>query len=106
VEDSNVYAIVKTGGKQYRVTVGDQINVEKLAHKVGDEVKLTDVLLVADGENYKAGASAGQVVATVVGEGQGPKVTNFDYRNKHRRRVTRGHRQLFTRLEIKEIVAG
>lgn len=101
-----MYAVIKTGGKQYRVTVGDQIDVERLPHKVGDEVKMTEVLLVADGENYKAGQSAGQVIATVVGEGQGAKVTNFDYRNKHRRRVTRGHRQLYTRLQIKNIVAG
>ncbi len=103
-----MYAIIKTGGKQYRVTVGDQIQVEKLPYKVGEEVKLTDVLFIADGDQYSVGqaASKGHVVASVVDEGKGKKVINFDYRNKHRRRTTNGHRQPFTRLEIKNIVIG
>lgn len=101
-----MYAVLKTGGKQYRVAVGDKIQVEKLPNAVGDQVTLTDVLMVERdgavtlGKPMVAGA---EVVAKVIGEGQGPKVIHFDYRNKHRRRKTIGHRQEFTRLEIAEI---
>jgi large subunit ribosomal protein L21 len=101
-----VYAIIKTGGKQYRVAVGDKIEVEKLPNSVGDQVTLNDVLMVENegaisvGKPMVPGAS---VVAKVLAEGKGPKVVHFDYRNKHRRRKTHGHRQEFTRLEISEI---
>lgn len=101
-----MYAVLKTGGKQYRVAVGDKIEVEKLPNAVGDQVTLTDVLMIENegavtvGKPMVAGA---QVVAKIVGEGKGDKVVHFDYRNKHRRRKTHGHRQEFTRLEIAEI---
>ena len=101
-----MYAIIKTGGKQYRVQVGDKIEVEKLPSAVGDQVTLNDVLMVENngadsvGKPMVKGAS---VVAKVVSEGKGRKVVHFDYRNKHRRRKTHGHRQEFTRLEIAEI---
>ena len=101
-----MYAIIKTGGKQYRVQVGDKINVEKLPSAVGDQVTLNDVLMVemngavSVGKPVVAGAS---VVAKVVAEGKGRKVVHFDYRNKHRRRKTHGHRQEYTRLEISDI---
>ena len=101
-----MYAIIKTGGKQYRVAVGDKIEVEKLPHGVGDQVTLSDVLMIENdgavsvGKPMVPGAS---VVAKVLAEGKGRKVTHFDYRNKHRRRKTHGHRQEFTRLEISEI---
>ena len=101
-----MYAIIKTGGKQYRVAVGDKIDVEKLPNAVGDQVTLNDVLMVEKegavsvGKPMVPGAS---VLAKVVAEGKGHKVVHFDYRNKHRRRKTHGHRQEFTRLEISEI---
>ncbi len=101
-----VYAIIKSGSKQYRVAVGDKIDVEKLPNKVGDKVTLSDVLMVdkdgavSVGKPVVKGAS---VLAQVVEEGKGAKVTHFDYRNKHRRRKTHGHRQQFTRLEISDI---
>ncbi len=101
-----MYAIIKTGGKQYRVAVGDKIDVEKLPNAVGEQVMLGDVLMIENdgavtvGKPMVAGA---QVVAKVVDEGKGDKVVHFDYRNKHRRRKTLGHRQLYTRLEISEI---
>jgi large subunit ribosomal protein L21 len=99
-----MYAIIRSGNKQYRVEQGDRIAVERLPNKVGDEVKL-DVLFLGDGDKYVSGqnASGASVVARVVGERKGAKVISFDYRNKHRRRTTRGHRQLQTHLEIKEI---
>ncbi|MBI5029510.1 MAG: 50S ribosomal protein L21 [Chloroflexi bacterium] len=101
-----MYAVLKTGGKQYRVTVGDKIDVEKLPNAIGDQVTLDSVLMLENdgqvtvGKPMIAGAT---VVAKVVDEGKGVKVTHFDYRNKHRRRKTIGHRQQYTRLEISEI---
>lgn len=102
-----MYAIIRSGNKQYRVEKGDRIAVEKLPHKIGDEVKL-DVLFVGDGDNYQVGknAASANVVAQVVDERKGRKVISFDYRNKHRRRTTHGHRQIQTHLEIKDIVPG
>ena len=101
-----MYAIIKTGGKQYRVAVGDKIEVEKLPNAVGDKVTLGDVLMIENDGNVTVGkpmVSGAQVVATVVDEGKGVKTIHFDYRNKHRRRKTIGHRQQYTRLEISEI---
>jgi len=101
-----MYAVLKTGGKQYRVAVGDKIDVEKLPNAVGDQVTLSDVLMIEKGGQVTVGKpmiAGAKVVAKVVNEGKGDKVVHFDYRNKHRRRKTIGHRQLFTRLEISEI---
>lgn len=101
-----VYAIIKSGSKQYRVAVGDKIDVEKLPNQVGDKVTLNDVLLVENDGTVNIGKpmiKGASVQAQVVEEGKGVKVTHFDYRNKHRRRKTHGHRQQFTRLEISEI---
>jgi large subunit ribosomal protein L21 len=101
-----MYAILKTGSKQYRVTVGDKIDVEKLPNAVGDQVALDDVLMIENEGAVTVGkpmVKGAQVLAKVVEVGKGVKVTHFDYRNKHRRRKTHGHRQEFTRLEISEI---
>ncbi len=101
-----MYAVVKAGGKQYRVAVGDTIQVEKLPNAVGDEITLGHVLIVERDGQVSTGlpfVSGAKVIAKVVGEGKGQKVIHFDYRNKHRRRKTLGHRQQFTRLEISEI---
>ncbi len=101
-----MYAIIKTGGKQYRVAVGDKIEVERLPGAVGDKVTLDDVLMIENEGNVTVGkprVTGAQVVATVVDEGKGRKAIHFDYRNKHRRRKTIGHRQQYTRLEISEI---
>lgn len=101
-----MYAIIKTGGKQFRVAVGDKINVEKLPNAAGDQVTLDNVLMIENEGNVTVGkpmVQGAQVVAKVLGEGKGEKTIHFDYRNKHRRRKTIGHRQEFTRLEISEI---
>ncbi len=101
-----MYAILKTGSKQYRVAVGDKIDVEKLPNAVGDQVALSDVLMIENDGAVTVGkptVKGAQVVAKVIENGKGEKVTHFDYRNKHRRRKTHGHRQEFTRLEIAEI---
>ena len=101
-----MFAVLKTGGKQYRVAVGDKIDVELLPNAIGEQVTLNDVLMIEkDGQMLvgKPKVTGAAIVAKIVGEGKGDKVTHFDYRNKHRRRKTIGHRQLFTRLEISEI---
>lgn len=101
-----MYAILKSGGKQYRVAVGDKIDVEKLPNAVGEQVTLNDVLMIEKEGAITIGkplVEGAQVIAKVIGTGKGEKVTHFDYRNKHRRRKTLGHRQEFTRLEISAI---
>ncbi len=101
-----MYAVVKAGGKQYRVAVGDTIDVDKMPNNEGDEITLGDVLIVERDGEISTGmpfVSGAKVIAKVVGAAKGTKVTHFDYRNKHRRRKTIGHRQQYTRLEISEI---
>jgi large subunit ribosomal protein L21 len=102
----SVYAIIKSGGKQYRVAVGDKIEVERLPNAAGDTITLDSVLMVEQDGKVSTGTpmvSGAAVVAKVLGEAKGKKVIHFDYRNKHRRRKTIGHRQTYTRLEISEI---
>ncbi|NQU96537.1 MAG: 50S ribosomal protein L21 [Chloroflexi bacterium] len=103
------YAIVATGGKQYRVRPGDTIDVEKLTGEVGDAIELEDVLLTSADGKVQVGAphvSGARVVAQIADHGRSPKVTVFRYHNKTRHRVKRGHRQPFTSLLIKGILSG
>lgn len=105
-EESRIYAIVQTGGKQYKVSPGDIIEVERLPAEEGSTVELNQVLLVADGEKMRAGTpivEGAKVIAEVVGESKGEKVIAFKYKSKVRYRRMKGHRQLHTRLAIKEI---
>ncbi len=102
-----MYAVVETGGKQYRVTVGQTIEVEKLPFAVGERVELDKVLLVADGDEVKVGqptVKGAKVLATVVEHGKGKKIIVFKYKPKERYRRKKGHRQAYTRLRIEEIV--
>ncbi len=97
-----MYAIVKTGGKQYRVAEGDVLNVEKLDAEIGAEVSL-DVLMLVDGENVVVGkpvVADANVVAKVVEHGKGEKVIVFKYKPKKDYRKKQGHRQPYTKLEI------
>jgi large subunit ribosomal protein L21 len=103
-----MYAVVKTGGKQYRVSPGDSIDVEKLPYEVGEQVELDEVLLVANGSGAKIGrplVEGAKVTATVTRQVKGRKVVIFKYRPSKRYRLRKGHRQHFTRLRIDEIVA-
>ena len=103
-----MYAVVKTGGKQYRVSAGDTIDVEKLPYEVGQEVELDDVLLVVNGSGVKIGqpqVDGAKVKATVTRQAKGRKVIVFKYRPSKRYRRKIGHRQHYTRLRIDEIVA-
>ncbi len=103
-----MFAIVETGGKQYRVSEGQVIEVEKLDVAEGDTVTLDRVLMVADGEQVRVGkplVEGAQVRARVVDQHRGRKVTVFKYKPKIRYRVKSGHRQSLTRLQIEQILA-
>ena len=97
-----MFAIVRTGGKQYRVAPGDKIVVEKLAGNAGDSVDLTDVLLAGEGSELKS-TSGLTVGAKIVAQAKGEKVTVFKKRRRHNYRRKRGHRQQHTILEIVSI---
>jgi len=102
-----VYAIVKTGGKQYKVSEGQVMDVELLPQQAGEQVELTDVLMVVDGDDVKVGSPVVEgalVKATVTELAKGEKVRTFKMTGKrYRRRL--GHRQQYTRLHIDEIKA-
>ncbi len=103
-----MYAIIRTGGKQYQVAAGDTLRVEKLKGDVGDTIELSDVLLVADGEDIKVGqpvVDGAKVVAKIAEQGKAKKVLVFKKKKRKGYRVLRGHRQLFTALTIEEITA-
>jgi large subunit ribosomal protein L21 len=103
-----MYAIIRTGGKQYQVAAGDTLRVEKLKGEVGDTVELSDVLLVADGEDVKVGSpvvDGARVVAKIAEQGKSKKVLVFKKKKRKGYRVLRGHRQMFTALSIEEITA-
>ena len=100
-----MYAIVKTGGKQYKVAPGDRINIEKLDAEVGAEVELP-VICVVDGETVEADpakAAATEVVATVIEQFKGEKVLVFKFKKRKNYKKLRGHRQQLTRVEIKSV---
>jgi large subunit ribosomal protein L21 len=102
-----MYAVIETGGKQYRVEVGTELEVEFLEATPGDAVTIDRVLLVADGDTAAIGrplVSGASVAAEVVRQGRGEKVISFKYRPKARRRVKKGHRQDLTVLRINDIV--
>jgi large subunit ribosomal protein L21 len=98
-----MYAVVQTGGKQYRVAVGDVIRVEKLEAAAGSSVNLDEVLMVADGDNVRVGTpklAGAAVTATVKSHGRGDKIRIFKMRRRKHFRKTIGHRQHYTELEI------
>ena len=100
-----MFAVVQSGGKQYKVSVGDTIQVEKLDNAVGDKVKL-DVLLVSDNGSVVAGNPVVQGAvceAEVIAHGKGDKIVVFKYKPKKNERKKQGHRQPFTQLKILSI---
>ena len=103
----DIYAIIETGGKQYRVNPGQTIDVERLDVAEGDTVELDRVLLIGDGDQVTIGTptvDGAKVVATSKGAGKGDKVIVFKYKPKVRYRKKTGHRQLHTRLVIDKIL--
>lgn len=104
---SNSYAIVATGGKQFRVRTNQVINVELLQVEKGKDIELSPVLMIADGEEVIIGTPAiegAKVIATCIEQGKSRKIIVFRYKSKVRERRKTGHRQPYTRLLIKEII--
>jgi len=102
-----MYAIVKTGGKQYRVLEGDVFRVEKIDAPVGDQVELTDVSMLVTDDGVVVGSdklSDAKVVCQIVGAGRGRKVVVFKKKRKKNYTRTRGHRQAYTMLKVAQIV--
>lgn len=103
-----MYAIVETGGKQYRVAEGETIRVEKLAAEVGQTVELASILMVIREGQVQVGhphVEGAKAIARVTGQGKGPKVLSLRYKAKKNVRVRKGHRQPFTALLIEKIEA-
>ena len=102
-----MYAIVRSGGQQQKVAVGDVIEIDKVAQQVGDSVTLPVVMLV-DGEKVTAGAEAlgkASVTVEVIGATKGPKITILKYKNKTGYRKRQGHRQKYTQVKVTDISA-
>ena len=101
-----MYAIIKTGGKQYRVTEGETIEVERLAGDVGQEVEFHDVLFVGEGEGSHVGGPAvegARVVGTILAQKRGVKVLVFKFKKRKMYRKMRGHRQEITAIKVSAI---
>ncbi|MBA3014436.1 MAG: 50S ribosomal protein L21 [Proteobacteria bacterium] len=103
-----MYAIIRTGGKQYQVAPGERLRVEKLDGNIGDSIEISDVLMVVDGENIKIGqpvVDGAKVSARIVEQDKAKKIVVFKKKRRAGHRVKNGHRQPFTSLEIQEISA-
>jgi large subunit ribosomal protein L21 len=103
-----MYAVIRTGGKQYKVAQGDTLDVEKLHAEQGDSVELGDVLMLVDGDKVTVGTptvAGAKVSAKVVEQGRGEKVRIIKFRRRKHYRKQAGHRQDYTRLEITGISA-
>ena len=103
-----MYAVIATGGKQYRVEQGETIQVEKLIVEPGANIEFGEVLLIADGDSVKVGAphvAGARVTAEVIDEKKGPKLIIYKYRRRKGYRRKTGHRQTYTRLKITGISA-
>lgn len=104
-----MYAVFVTGGKQYRVTEGQTLKVEKLPVDAGGNVEFDSVLMVADGDDIKVGApyvAGSKVTATVKSQGRDDKVMIIKFRRRKHHRKQQGHRQYYTELQITGIQAG
>jgi len=103
-----MYAVVATGGKQYRVQEGDTLRIEKIPGEVGSDVAFDQVLMVSDGDDVKVGQPVIEnavVNGTIVEQGKGRKILVFKYKRRKRYRRKQGHRQLFTAVKIGTIEA-
>ena len=100
-----MYAVIKTGGKQYRVVVGDKLKVETLKAEEGDTISLDQVLMIGDGDKVEVGTPTldSAVEAKVLSHGRGKKLRIVKFRRRQNSRTRTGHRQNFTELEITSI---
>ena len=106
LEDA-LFAVVRTGGKQYRVQEGRPVTIERLPGEAGQTIELNDVLLLADGENITIGTptvDGARVVGTIAEQGRAKKILVFHYKNKTRARKKNGHRQQFTTLMVEDVL--
>lgn len=104
-----MFAVIKSGGRQYKVAVGEKLEVNRLPVEVGEQVRFEEVLLISDAENTMVGTpvvSDALVLATATEQGRGEKLIVFKYKSKKRYRHKRGHRQELTFLSIDDIVAN
>ena len=104
-----MYAVIKTGGKQYKVVAGERLKVEKIVGDVGATVVIDKVLMISDDANTTIGSpliSGATVSATVLSHGRADKVMIFKFRRRKHYRKTQGHRQSFTEIQIGEILAA
>jgi large subunit ribosomal protein L21 len=107
--ESAMYAVVKTGGKQYRVSAGEKLKIEKLPAAVGSELVLDQVLLVGEGQALKIGTpvvNGASVKAKVISQGLGEKVMTFKLRRRKNSKRHRGHRQGYTEIQITGITSA
>ena len=98
-----MYAVIKTGGKQYKVREGDTLRVEKINAEEGGEITLDDVLMVADGDDISVGSpilAGATVAATVQSHGRGEKIKVIKFRRRKHHRKQMGHRQAYTELKL------
>ena len=101
-----MYAIIRSGGKQYRAEVGRTIDVDRLPQEVGESIEISDILLLANGDDTRIGqpqVEGALVRATVVEQFRGKKIIVYKYRQRTNYRRKQGHRQYFTRLRIEDI---
>ncbi|MFQ5882728.1 MAG: 50S ribosomal protein L21 [Candidatus Methylomirabilales bacterium] len=104
-----MYAVVETGGKQYRMAPGEVIAVERLPGSVGEVIELSRVLLVGEGEKIQVGSPVvpgAKIRARILGQVRGRKVAVFKFRRREKYRRKTGHRQQLTRLQVEEIAVG
>lgn len=104
-----MYAVIRTGGKQYRVSEGSVLKVEKLDAEAGESIDLDKVLMVSDGDDVKVGQpylTGGKVTATIKSHGRGKKVKIIKFRRRKHHMKRQGHRQSYTELEVTGINAG
>lgn len=104
-----MYAVVRTGGKQYRVSAGEKLRVEKLTGAVGEELVLDEVLLIGEGQALKVGTpvlKGASVKAKIVAHGLGDKVMIFKMRRRKNSKRLRGHRQAYTEIEVTGIAGA
>ena len=102
-----MYAVIETGGKQYRVAPGETIEVETLPGEIGAEIELGRVVAVSNGDSLLTGADVGgaKVTATILGPTRGEKVLVFKFKRKKQYRRTIGHRQNYTQVKVNDILA-
>jgi large subunit ribosomal protein L21 len=98
-----MYAVIRTGGKQYRVAPGDVLRIEKAAGDSGGQVEFNDVLAFSDGQSALTKPSAGKVLGTVLNEGRGDKILVFHFKRKKQYKKLQGHRQAYTQVRINSI---